>query len=780
MAGLVLLVVVASILLVFLTARIFYLTSKFRELDDRVGMLERRQRETVTSPAPAETPAPNVTIVAAVTSPAVTIAPAGESAVPHAVVVRPAVVPQETATAPLPPSRTREEWESLIGGKLLNRIGALALIIGVGFFLKHAIDNQWINELTRVLIGVAVGVICLWGADRTHKKRFQIFSQGLVGAGIAILYLSVYASFNFYQLVSLQVAFGLMGAVTVVAFLEAFRNDSLAVSFLACLGGLLTPVILSTSESHEVGLFAHLIALNLGVMVVLLRKVPWVLLEPLSLVGTYAIFFSWLQAYYTTALTLPALIFLVLLWAIYHGVDLSRLLTAQRSFAEFRRALCWLHAALAFAALYGICIPHGVSSMACAAAIAATLYISSNLFVERRLSGVDGAAIQYGLTGFTFFAWAISLQFESFTIALLWTIEGMLLVWVGPRTLRRSAWLAGLVLFGVTALTLLSLDGSLAASSLEGYRPLLSLRALAYVVLAASVCASVYLVRKARRSDSTVLTEALHYGWILLLFTLLTVETNDLFRSWTINASDQQQETFAFTRFLVMAVVWSLYALVLVWVAQRADIRPVLFSGISLALVAACLAGLRGIAFDPLMAFTPVFNVRVYVILFVAAVLFLEIRWLRSSRVQSTWIPELREAILILGVALLLVLFTGETRDVYEQAIAIAASSVVQGSVEEVARLQNLKQLSLSGVWLVFSVAVMAFGIWRRTRTLRLVAMALFGFTILKIFIYDLSFLDTLYRIFSFLALGLILLTVSYLYQRYRAIILGPSDTKSE
>ena len=57
--------------------------------------------------------------------------------------------------------------------------------------------------------------------------------------------------------------------------------------------------------------------------------------------------------------------------------------------------------------------------------------------------------------------------------------------------------------------------------------------------------------------------------------------------------------------------------------------------------------------------------------------------------------------------------------------------------------------------------------------------MALFGFTILKIFIYDLSFLDTLYRIFSFVALGLILLTVSYLYQRYRAIILGPSDAKS-
>jgi uncharacterized membrane protein len=73
----------------------------------------------------------------------------------------------------------------------------------------------------------------------------------------------------------------------------------------------------------------------------------------------------------------------------------------------------------------------------------------------------------------------------------------------------------------------------------------------------------------------------------------------------------------------------------------------------------------------------------------------------------------------------------------------------------------------------------MAFGIWRRSRILRHMAIILFGVTILKIFTYDLSFLDTLYRIFSFVALGLILLAVSYLYQRYRDVILGPSDVKS-
>jgi hypothetical protein len=236
---------------------------------------------------------------------------------------------------------------------------------------------------------------------------------------------------------------------------------------------------------------------------------------------------------------------------------------------------------------------------------------------------------------------------------------------------------------------------------------------------------------------------------------------------------------------MVLGMVWALYGLVLVWAARRTAISTVVFSGILATFLAACLVGIRGIAFEPLAAFTPAFNVRVYAILFVAGVIFLGSRWLKESRASSTWIPEFREALTILGVALLLVLLTGETRDVFEQAMSAPAGAPVDGSIgegarterlAEVDRLENLKQLSLSGVWLLFSIAVMAFGIWRRTRVLRLMAMVLFGATILKIFTYDLSFLDTLYRIFSFVALGLILLAVSYLYQRYRAIILGPSE----
>lgn len=814
MSGLAIIFVVAALLLVVIVARLFSLESRFREVEGTLGLLERWKRETeerlrllghtaiqTAEPEASSIPAPPARRIAEpapgrITSTTDAFVPEpqggpGTLAPPAQPVPTPPPAPSPPPASPAPPSapsRSREEWEALIGGKLLNRIGALALIIGVGFFLKHAIDNDWISEVARVLIGVAVGVLCLGGAHRARAKGYSVFSQGLVGAGLAILYLSVYASFNFYHLVSLAVAFGLMGTVTGIAFVEAFRNDSLAVSLLACAGGLLTPILLSTPEPNEVGLFAYLLVLNLGMVLILSRKPAWVALEPVTLAGTYALYFSWFSTYYTTEHTLVALTFLSLFWGLYHGLDLFRVITARSRFEDLHRMIGWFHAALFFGALYGVCIPHGESRTALAAAISALLYAGSALLADRRRGGAGAATIQYALAGATFLAWAFALEFEKLTIVYLWTVEAALLVWLGTRFQRRFLWIAGLVLLGVTALTLLGTDDALFTMSFEEYHPILNARALAFVLLAVAACLSASLVRRSSPDGSPLPVNLLHCGWIFVLFILLSVETNDLFRFWMDNGTEQQIRSLGFTRTMVMAMVWALFGLLLVWAARKIEVGPLVFCGIAATFLAALLVGMAGFSFEPLPAFTLALNARACAVLLVAASMFLVNRWLRDSKVHSSWIPELREPILIFGSALLLFLLTAETRDAFEQAIATLAGATTGGGLaeavspspaEEAARLENLKQLSLSGVWLLFSIAVMAFGIWRRSRAIRLMAMVLFGATILKIFIYDLSFLDTLYRIFSFVALGLILLAVSYLYQRYRAIILAPSGRES-
>jgi uncharacterized membrane protein len=81
----------------------------------------------------------------------------------------------------------------------------------------------------------------------------------------------------------------------------------------------------------------------------------------------------------------------------------------------------------------------------------------------------------------------------------------------------------------------------------------------------------------------------------------------------------------------------------------------------------------------------------------------------------------------------------------------------------------NAQQFSLSIFWSIYALALMSAGIWRRLRRVRLFAMGLLYLSILKVFIFDLHFLDTPYRIISFLGLGIILLVVSLLYTRFES-----------
>jgi len=76
------------------------------------------------------------------------------------------------------------------------------------------------------------------------------------------------------------------------------------------------------------------------------------------------------------------------------------------------------------------------------------------------------------------------------------------------------------------------------------------------------------------------------------------------------------------------------------------------------------------------------------------------------------------------------------------------------------------KQLSLSVVWALYGAGLLLVGSTRGARLLRLLGLALLAVTAVKVFVFDLSALDSAYRIVSFIVLGAILLVVSYLYQK--------------
>ena len=76
------------------------------------------------------------------------------------------------------------------------------------------------------------------------------------------------------------------------------------------------------------------------------------------------------------------------------------------------------------------------------------------------------------------------------------------------------------------------------------------------------------------------------------------------------------------------------------------------------------------------------------------------------------------------------------------------------------------QSLGLSILWTCYATGLILVGLARKSVLLRWQALALFGVVVAKVFLFDLSFLERFYRILSFLVLGLLLLLVSFLYQR--------------
>jgi uncharacterized membrane protein len=86
-------------------------------------------------------------------------------------------------------------------------------------------------------------------------------------------------------------------------------------------------------------------------------------------------------------------------------------------------------------------------------------------------------------------------------------------------------------------------------------------------------------------------------------------------------------------------------------------------------------------------------------------------------------------------------------------------------SAPEAAKIRNM---GLSILWTLYAFTAMAIGMRRHVAALRIGAIALFALTVVKVFLIDLSELDAIYRILSFLVLGAVLLVASFLYARYR------------
>ena len=200
-------------------------------------------------------------------------------------------------TSPTRPLHARDKTglslENAIGTRWIGRVGMIAILFGVAFFLKYSFDNKLIGEAGRVTLGICCGAAFIGAGEYLQKKsNLELYGQMLSGGGLAVLYLSLYASFALYHLIPLPLAAAGLLAVTISGTILSVRYATYALAAIALLGGFLTPVMLSTGQNQPITLFGYVLLLDLGTLL-LFRFRPWASLVAASLLGTAALYFDW-------------------------------------------------------------------------------------------------------------------------------------------------------------------------------------------------------------------------------------------------------------------------------------------------------------------------------------------------------------------------------------------------------------------------------------------------------------------------------------------------------
>jgi uncharacterized membrane protein len=223
--------------------------------------------------------------------------------------------PIAEAPTPHPPLRTPRkpfDWESLIGVKLFSWIAGIALVLAALFFLSYSVEHGWLSPPVRASIGLAAGIILLLGCELRVARGYAFTANALDGAGIAVLYATLFAMHALWHLLPASAVFVLMLIVTAIAVLLSIRRDSVFIALLGLVGGFATPALLSTGENKPVALFSYLLLLNVGLLFVAIQR-RWPLLTALSVIFTVIYEWSWIGKYFTAAqLPLAASIFILL------------------------------------------------------------------------------------------------------------------------------------------------------------------------------------------------------------------------------------------------------------------------------------------------------------------------------------------------------------------------------------------------------------------------------------------------------------------------------------
>ena len=220
-----------------------------------------------------------------------------------------------------------------------------------------------------------------------------------------------------------------------------------------------------------------------------------------------------------------------------------------------------------------------------------------------------------------------------------------------------------------------------------------------------------------------------------------------------------------------ITVGWALEGAALCWLFRRVPHPGLRFAGVGLLVVAFVRLALNPavLSYHPRAAF-PIFNWYLYTYGIATACMFVAARLLAPPRNRMLG-HNVRPLLYILGAVLAFFTVNIEIADYFSTPGVAALTFQFSGNFA--------RDMSYSIAWALFALLLLIVGIRKRTAATRYAGLGMLGITILKLFFHDLSQLDQLYRIGAFIAVAVIAIVASFLYQRFLAAASKSNETNT-
>lgn len=689
------------------------------------------------------------------------------------------------------PESVRSNLEDFIGTNLLNKIGILILIIGISIGAKFAIDRNLISPLVRLILGYALGLALLFFAYRL-KKKYHNFSAVLCSGSMAILYFMTFAGIIYLEILGLNTAFIIMVFVTVFTVYQALSYDRQVIAIIGLAGAYAIPFLIGGDPEGYIFLFYYMAIINVGILLISIKKY-WKLLFYIAFIATWMIYLTW-WANTDFSNDQPfrySIIFSGIFFLLFYASFLLNKVINKVSFS-FEDIMLIVSNALIFYVLSYVNfeIDFWRDNLGLFTLINASIHILVWLIIYYWKGGDEKILRLVAVLAIAFITIAVPIQFDGYRVTILWFMEALVLFSAG-RILKAHFY--EFVAYPIIILGLYSLmeDWKLAYaefSSFENeavYNLFFNITFLEGLIVIICLGIANYIYFQPRfpsmkNIDVTfknlmeiylvgALVFVLYYTIrieIAIGFNQLFIESKALPFSGTDSSltevADQDIKNFK----IIWIYMYSMFFFSMVTIANILKFKNEKIGQFNLiangiVLFAFLLQGLL-----VLSALRENYIYPEYPDKFIPGFENIVIRYLSILVFASTFAVNywlIRQKFMKDNMKLYLALF-----------LALATLWILSSELFhwlDFAGYESADKLGLSILWGVFSLILIIIGIWNKLKYLRISAILLFGITLLKLVLYDIRGMNSLSKTVVFILLGILLLIISFLYNKYRKVI---------